>query len=90
MVVYVTVQYVMVGLTRACWPRCPEWDIEHSIRYHSNDGGVFNGGLNHRSGITFTKGQGQGGGGGGGGGWRVVVWSVVECSALSCSVGYCS
>ncbi|XP_070182909.1 uncharacterized protein, partial [Littorina saxatilis] len=47
----------MFGLTRYCWPRSPCWDISHAIRYHSNDGGIFNGGASQRSHVTFNAGD---------------------------------
>nr|KAG5693366.1 hypothetical protein BaRGS_015653 [Batillaria attramentaria] len=37
-----TVQYIMTGINFYCWPNRPEWNIKNSIRYHSNEGGIFN------------------------------------------------
>ncbi|XP_076441960.1 uncharacterized protein LOC143280992 [Babylonia areolata] len=42
-------QFVMFGLTNKCLPGFPLWTIDRSVRYHSNDGGVFNGGLGIRT-----------------------------------------
>ncbi|CAL1527514.1 unnamed protein product [Lymnaea stagnalis] len=38
-------EFVMFGLTNRCVPGNPMWVIDRSVRYHSNDGGIFNGGL---------------------------------------------
>ncbi|KAL8623853.1 hypothetical protein ACOMHN_002181 [Nucella lapillus] len=42
-------QFVMFGLTNKCLPGAPQWTIDRSVRYHSNDGGVFNGDLGIRT-----------------------------------------
>ncbi|KAL8612236.1 hypothetical protein ACOMHN_028933 [Nucella lapillus] len=52
-----SIQYIMMGVSQFCWPLTPTWDILRSLRYHSNDGGIFNGVNNMRSNITYTKGD---------------------------------
>ncbi|KAK7485474.1 hypothetical protein BaRGS_00023284 [Batillaria attramentaria] len=52
-----TVQYIMTGINFYCWPNRPEWNIKNSIRYHSNEGGIFNGGPGCRSFVPYKKGD---------------------------------
>ena len=47
----------MLGLTNKCLPGSPMWTIDRSVRYHSNDGGVFNGGLGIRTYHPYGAGQ---------------------------------
>ncbi|XP_076453458.1 uncharacterized protein LOC143288717 [Babylonia areolata] len=52
-----SIQYIMMGVGYRCWPNSPGWDILRALRYHSNDGGIFNGVCNKRSNETYTKGD---------------------------------
>ena len=47
----------MFGLTNKCLPGAPMWTIDRSVRYHSNDGGVFNGGLGIRTYHPYGEGD---------------------------------
>ncbi|XP_070180872.1 uncharacterized protein [Littorina saxatilis] len=49
--------FVMFGLTNKCLPGAPMWTIDRSVRYHSNDGGVFNGGLGIRTYHPYGEGD---------------------------------
>ncbi|KAK0059890.1 SPRY domain-containing protein 3-like isoform X2 [Biomphalaria pfeifferi] len=50
-------EFVMFGLTNRCVPGNPMWTIDRSVRYHSNDGGIFNGGLGIKTYHPYTIGD---------------------------------
>lgn len=50
-------EFVMFGLTNKCLPGAPMWTIDRSVRYHSNDGGIFNGGMGIRTYHPYSEGD---------------------------------
>ncbi|KAH9493046.1 hypothetical protein Btru_022625 [Bulinus truncatus] len=50
-------EFVMFGLTNKCVLGNPMWTIDRSVRYHSNDGGIFNGGLGIKTYHPYSKGD---------------------------------
>lgn len=48
--------FLMFGLTNKCLPGAPMWTVDRSVRYHSNDGGVFNGDLGIHTYHSYNEG----------------------------------
>ncbi|XP_025105305.1 uncharacterized protein LOC112570854 [Pomacea canaliculata] len=52
-----TDNFLMFGLTNKCLPGAPMWTVDRSVRYHSNDGGVFNGDLGIHTYHSYNEGD---------------------------------
>ena len=47
----------MFGLNTRCFIGSQVWTVNNSLRYHSNDGGIFNGGPGQKTDCLYGKGK---------------------------------